>query len=57
MSQNNPLSVCVADNLINYDIQNESFRLGNVSVEGDKYICVKENVNENTQVVVINLHK
>ncbi|KYN98001.1 putative clathrin heavy chain [Plasmodium gaboni] len=56
MSLNNPLSVSVADNLINYDIQNESFRLGNVSVEGDKYICVKENVNDNTQVVVINLH-
>ncbi|CRH02619.1 clathrin heavy chain, putative [Plasmodium relictum] len=56
MNQNNPLSVALADNLTNYNIQNESFRLGNVSIEGDKYICVKENVNDNTQVVVINLH-
>ncbi|CAA9990983.1 clathrin heavy chain, putative [Plasmodium knowlesi strain H] len=55
MNPNNPLSVAVADSLSAYDIQNESFRLGNVSIEGDKYICVKENVNENTQVVVINL--
>ncbi|CAG9472260.1 clathrin heavy chain, putative [Plasmodium vivax] len=55
MNPNNPLSVAVADSLSAYDIQNESFRLGNVSIEGDKFICVKENVNENTQVVVINL--
>ncbi|KJP87226.1 hypothetical protein AK88_03143 [Plasmodium fragile] len=56
MNSNHPLSVAVADSLSTYDIQNESFRLGNVSIEGDKFICVKENVNENTQVVVINLH-
>ncbi|GAW83572.1 clathrin heavy chain [Plasmodium gonderi] len=56
MNQSNPLSVALADSLSTYDIQNESFRLGNVSIEGDKFICVKENVNENTQVVVINLH-
>ncbi|ANQ10978.1 Clathrin heavy chain [Plasmodium coatneyi] len=56
MNSSNPLSVAVADSLSTYDIQNESFRLGNVSIEGDKFICVKENVNENTQVVVINLH-
>ncbi|KAI4834912.1 clathrin heavy chain [Plasmodium brasilianum] len=56
MNQSNPLSVALADNLSSYDIQNESFRLGNVSIEGDKYICVKENVNDNIQVAVINLH-
>ncbi|SBT48654.1 clathrin heavy chain, putative [Plasmodium ovale wallikeri] len=56
MNQNNPLSVALADTLSTYGIQNESFRLGNVSIEGDKFICVKESVNDNTQVVVINLY-
>ncbi|CAD2113784.1 clathrin heavy chain, putative [Plasmodium vinckei] len=56
MSSNSPLSVTLVDNLASYNIQNESFRLGNVAIEGDKFICVKENVNDNTQVVVINLY-
>ncbi|VWU49831.1 clathrin heavy chain, putative [Hepatocystis sp. ex Piliocolobus tephrosceles] len=55
MNRSSPLSVAVVDNLTNYDIKYESFRLGNVSIEGEKFICVKENVNDNTQVVVINL--
>uniref|UniRef100_A0A8C9HME2 Clathrin heavy chain n=1 Tax=Piliocolobus tephrosceles TaxID=591936 RepID=A0A8C9HME2_9PRIM len=49
------IHIAVVDNLTNYDIKYESFRLGNVSIEGEKFICVKENVNDNTQVVVINL--
>lgn len=55
-SQNSPLSVSLVDSLGDYDINSDSFRLGNISIEGDRYLCVKENVNENTQVVVLNLH-
>lgn len=55
MNQQSVLSIGVVDSLSDYDISQESFRLGNVSIEGGRYLCVKENVNENPQVVVLNL--